>query len=78
MREVAKNFYASGFLYHPDSSKILLQQENSHDPKSSWSMLGSKNIGTETSEENFVRNVKAFLHLNLLTGSIYSVYNYLQ
>lgn len=77
MREVPKNFYASGFLYHPDSSKILLQQENSHDPKSLWSMLGSKNIGTETSEENFVRNVKAFLHLNLLTGSIYSVYNYL-
>lgn len=77
MLGVPKKFYASGFLYHPDSTKILLQQENSHDPKSLWSMLGSKSVGKETSQENFVRNAKAFLHLNLLNDSICSVYDYL-
>lgn len=40
-------------------------------------MLGSKSIGEETSQENFVRNAKAFLHLDLLANSIYSVYDYL-
>lgn len=41
-------------------------------------MLGSYNRGTETSEENFIRNVKDFLHLNLLTSSIRSVYDYVR
>ena len=72
-----KKFYASGFLYHPDSTKILLQQENSHDPKSLWSMLGSKNVGSETSQENFVRNAKSFLHLDLLANAVFCVYDYL-
>ena len=71
-----KKFYASGFLYHPDSSKILLQQENANDPKSLWSLLGSKNIGSETSQENFVRNAKSFLHLDLLATAVYGVYDY--
>ena len=71
-----KKFYASGFLYHPDSSKILLQQENANDPKSLWSLLGSKNIGSETSQENFVRNAKSFLHLDLLANAVYGVYDY--
>jgi len=73
---VPKKFYASGFLYHPDSTKILLQQENANDPKSLWSLLGSKNIGSETSQENFVRNAKSFLHLDLLANAVYGVYDY--
>lgn len=72
-----KKFYASGFLYHADSAKILLQQENSHNPKSLWSMLGSKSVGEETSQENFVRNAKGFLHLNLLADAVCGVYDYL-
>ncbi len=77
MRGVSKKFYASGFLYHPDSSKILLQQENATDPKSLWSLLGSQNKGNETHEENFVRNAKSLLHLDLLTNSVCCVYDYL-
>lgn len=37
-----KIVYASGFLYHPDSAQILLQQ-NSSDPKPIWTLLECAN-----------------------------------
>lgn len=73
-----KNFYASGFLYHLATGKILLQQQDPTDSKSPWSMLGGKSLGAETSEENFKRNARAFLRLNLASSAINPVYDYFQ
>lgn len=71
-----KVFYASGFLYHPASERILLQQQNQKDATSVWSMLGSQNQGKETSAENFRRLVRTLLKIKLPLAAVRSVYNY--
>ena len=71
-----KKFYASGFLYHSPSDKILLQRQNSTDLNSPWSLLGSISLGLETSSENFQRNAHNILHVDLQAKSTYPIYDY--
>lgn len=69
-------FYASGFLYHPASGQILLQQQNSPGKAATWSLLGSLARNGETSQENFQRLVQTFLKIKLSTSAIHFVYDY--
>ena len=73
---VHKIFYASGFLYHPASERILLLQQKTKDNKLVWSLLGSSSRGSETSEANFKRVVKEILKLSLPVKTVKAVYNY--
>jgi ADP-ribose pyrophosphatase YjhB (NUDIX family) len=70
-------FYASGFLYHPKSQQILLQQENSTDSDNTWSLFGGENKGKEIFEETFLRVINAHLNLNIKPTAIFPIYNYL-
>ena len=49
-----KKFYAGGFIFHPDSEQILLQQITSDSQTSSpWSLFGTSFSDQEKSEEAF-------------------------
>lgn len=71
-----KDFYASGFLYHPRSQQILLQQENTADIEPTWSLFGGDSLNNETSEEAFMRIVNSALKLDLKLNAIAQIYNY--
>lgn len=71
-----QSFYASGFLYHPDSGQILLQQQQPFGKAATWSLLGSLARDGETSQESFQRLVQTFLKIKLSTSAIHFVYDY--
>lgn len=71
-----KDFYASGFLYHPRSQQILLQQQKPKETAPSWSLLGGKNLKNETAEQAFMRIVTKILHLNPSKTKVHLVYTY--
>jgi ADP-ribose pyrophosphatase YjhB (NUDIX family) len=68
--------YASGFLYHPETTQILLQQKNSSDPNATWSLLGGLANGAESPEATFKRIVEEELGIILPIKSIHQVYDY--
>lgn len=64
------DYCCSGFLYHPDSQKILLRQDLT-DPKPSWTLL-------EGSEgEAFQQTVANLLGFKLKKHRIQPVYDYI-
>ncbi len=69
MGPLTKNHYSGGFLYHPESQKILLQQDSS-DPKSVWTLLGSAN------GKDFAQVVSDFLQLKLSAEAVLPIYDY--
>lgn len=71
-----KNFYASGFLYHPRSEQILLQQTNSAGQNPSWSLFGKKEIKNKTGQETFRDIFYDCLGIKLKLQNINSVYTY--
>ena len=71
-----KGFYASGFLYHPRTQQILLQQKNSADKYSEWTLLGIEGSGDKTGEEVFQKAVEKILHLKLKQSAVKPVYEY--
>lgn len=71
-----KDFYASGFLFHPRSQQILLQQQNSADTESVWDLFGDKRLDKETEEETFRRAIYSNLRLKLKPRAIKPVYSY--
>jgi len=71
-----KNFYASGFLYHPKTAQILLQQQNSANTEGVWSLFGGENLKNETSEQSFGRIIYKTLRLKIKPNNIFPVYTY--
>lgn len=71
-----KNLYASGFLYHPKSQQILLQQKNSADSNFFWSLFGKKAIKNKTGEETFRDIFYEELSIKLKLHNINSIYTY--
>lgn len=69
-----KGFYASGFLYNPDSEQILLQQQLSS-LTSSWSLFENTYIEEDKGQETFTKTIKQLLHVRL--DSIHPVYSYI-
>lgn len=71
-----KNFYASGFLYHPQSQQILLQQNNSIANMSSpWLLFGGSYLEEEGPEGLFKDVI--FKLLDIEIGVVHTVYSYL-
>lgn len=70
-----KNFYASGFLYHPSSQQILLQQNSSISPMStSWLLFGGFYLEDEKPEALFKDII--FKLLDIKTRVVYPIYSY--
>lgn len=71
-----KDLYASGFLYHPRSQQILLQQSTDPNDKQKWSLFEGKRLVDESSEEAFKRIALEILNIKLNHSSIHLVYEY--
>lgn len=73
-----KDFYASGFLYHPATAQILLHQPNQKTGNQSlvWSMLGGAGRKGEDAPTAFQRITHQLLKLKLTTKHILPVYDY--
>jgi ADP-ribose pyrophosphatase YjhB (NUDIX family) len=71
-----KDFYASGFLYHPKSQQILLQQPNTADSETGWSLFGGEGLNKETAEETFKRVLYLHLRLEIKPKNIFPIYSY--
>ncbi len=61
--------HSSGFLYHPQSQKILLQRDSSAG-KSEWTLLGGTNSG------GFTEVITELLKMKLPAGAVRPVYEY--
>lgn len=71
-----KDFYASGFLYHPRTQQILLQKGKQTDLNSTWSLICIKSLKNETEKEAFKRLLNILFCLDVEIKSIFPVYNY--
>lgn len=71
-----KNFYASGFLYHAPSQRILLQQKSSTaDISSSWLLFGG-HLEKEEPEALFKDIIFKFLGIEIrVVKPVYSYFN---
>jgi len=71
-----KNFYASGFLYHPRTEQILLQQKTSINGNSYWTLFTKKITEDKSGEEGFNELLQETLNLNLKLNKIKIIYSY--
>jgi len=70
-----KKNYASGFLYHPETHQILLQQLKTPGNKY-WTLFGIDNASEENIKDRLLEEINESLNLKIKFDSIYSVYNY--
>ena len=70
------DFYASGFLYHPKTQRILLQKEKKSDPNIHWQTICVKAKKSETSKDAFKRLINSLFKLEVDIKNIISVYDY--
>ena len=68
-----KKFYASGFIYHLPSQRILLQQSQS--TNSPWVLFGIEHTESEQPEEVFKNTLHKLLKVEIT--SIHPIYSYL-
>lgn len=72
-----KDSYASGFLYHPSTRQILLQQQKqTRDTTPLWSLLGGIGKSSDNAQITFQRVVHKLLHIKLKLNTIEPVYVY--
>ena len=67
-------FYASGFLYHPPTQQILLQQPDESDL--TLCTFSGKNTHKETAEDAFRRIISVKLGISIPKKAIHRVYDY--
>lgn len=72
-----KTFYASGFLYHPKTHQILLQQTKSVENNRSWTLLTVDHESEDGIRDRFLEKINENLNLKLKSNSVFSVYNYI-
>lgn len=70
------DFYASGFLYHPKTAQILLQQQNSASEDSTWTLFGKNVFKNKTGEETLKDIFYQELNIKLSLKKINIIYNY--
>lgn len=71
-----KDFYASGFIYHPKSQQILLQQQVSASNNKEWTLLGKKKAKNATGEETFKELFFEAINLKIKLANIKVIYSY--
>ncbi len=69
-----KDFYASGFLYNPQSQQILLQQQITADENSQWGLLEHEVTNGSSGEEVFKDLVLKHLNVKIGLKNILYVY----
>jgi hypothetical protein len=70
-----KDFYASGFLYHPSSQQILLQQyDYSSTTSNPWFFFGSSYLEEEKPDVSFKNNI--FTLLDIKVPVVHNIYSY--
>lgn len=70
-----KDFYASGFLYHPASGQILLQTLPLS-ASTEWLLLGAIGISTAVASEIFQNAIYESFQIKLALKKIIPVYSY--
>lgn len=70
-----KVFYASGFLYHPATEQILLQQSVDASTDSSWSLFCAETDET-ISETPLITLINSFLKTKISPKTIRPIYQY--
>ena len=75
IKTMHKDFYASGFLYHPLSQKILLQQQSSLQGSSSWGLIEGSYIENEETGTSFKKIIQNLLDIKITIA--YPVYSYI-
>lgn len=72
-----KDFYASGFIYHPPSGQILLQQQKTASKTPSiWSLIGGECLDKNCGKATFREILNKLLDLKLNLKEIYPIYSY--
>ena len=72
-----KLFYASGFLYHPSTEQILLQQTSTEKiPSPTWHMIGGIVQKDEDPIKAFERVIHTLIDVKLNVKRIFPVYDY--
>ena len=72
-----KDFYASGFLYHPSTRQILLQQQKqTNDTSPVWSLFGGIGKSRENPQTTFQRVIHKLLDVKLKLNTIEPIYVY--
>jgi hypothetical protein len=69
-----KDFYASGFLYNPQSQQILLQKQITDDDNTPWGLLEDEVVDGSFGEEAFKKLVLKHLNVKLNLKKILYVY----
>ena len=69
-----KAFYASGFLYHPPTQQILLQQKSEEDL--TLTTFGAEGKHPDTPEDVFQKLLTEKLGIRIPKSGIYRVYDY--
>jgi ADP-ribose pyrophosphatase YjhB (NUDIX family) len=72
---VHKDFYASGFLYHPRTQQILLQQDKVNNDNK-WSLFGGDFTHEEDIKDAVIRIISSHLNFQLKPKSVFSIYDY--
>lgn len=70
-----KGFYASGFLYNPESEQILLQQHISSSLTSGWSLFENVYEEKDNAENVFTKTIHKVLRVQL--EFVYPIYSYI-
>lgn len=76
IKQINKQSFSIGFLYHADSARFLLQKDHESGP-SNWKLMGSKCL-TKFSAQSFKNLVQKQLNLEIQTLSIHHIYDYYQ
>jgi hypothetical protein len=71
------SFYASGFLFHPSSRQILLQQDSQEQPKPEWSLFSTAGTESMSPAEAFHRMLCDTLGITLKKEACLPIYDYL-
>lgn len=71
-----KEFYASGFLYHPSTDQILLQEITNEKNETSLSLFTGKSKEGEDEKSLFQRIIKDTLGITVPLTAIHAIYDY--
>ncbi len=71
-----KDYYASGFIYHPKSQQILLQQHVSASNNPVWMLVGKKQDKDVSGEETFKELFFEAINLKIKLTNINIIYSY--
>lgn len=69
-----KDFYASGFLYNPQSQQILLQQQITADENSPWGLLENEVVNGDFGEKVFKDLIQKHLKVRVSLKNILYIY----